>query len=208
MKKTIIICVVTFGLLFSQAALARPGGRGSKDRPARKNQAQTQTQTRTTKFNKASSKQGSAKQAASSRARLRDQMSSQQQSNLSKLEQDLKDIKAGSQVTDQQKQDLANSMTTLVKGTTKPSQESVDQLSSHLSSAVDDGNLTKAEQVQLAQDVAVVLNSANIPPEEVQAVISDVEQILISSGVDQSDVALVVSDLQSISQELQSNLNP
>lgn len=133
-------------------------------------------------------------------------MSSQQQTNLLNLQEDLISLKNESQVTTEQRESLASSMTTLVQGTTKPSEESVAQLSHDLSEALSDQNLTKQEQIKIAQDVAVVLNSANIPPEEVQAVIQDVEEILLASGVDQQDVQKIVSDLQAISTELQANL--
>ncbi len=201
MRKLVMWTLIATLVLGSQA-LARPGQRGSKDRKSR-----TQTQRTTTTQPSRNRTTSGAQEAATSRARLRDQMSQQQEQNLTQLQQDLAALKAGSQVTDQQKQDLAGSMSTLVQGTTKPDPASVAQLSSHLSDAIADGNLTKKEQAQLAQDVAVVLNSANIPPSEVQAVIADVEEILISSGVSRADVAVIVSDLEAISQELQSNVS-
>lgn len=129
-------------------------------------------------------------------------MSTQQQANLTKLQQDLAAIKQGSQVTPAQKESLAQSLMTLAEGTTRPSQASVSKLSSDLSQAMADSKITPKEQAQLMQDVAVVLNSANIPPEELQAVMADAQAILLSSGVDQSDVEVIMSDLQAIANEL------
>lgn len=176
MKKLLGICLVA--ALLGSAAEARPG-RGTR--------TTTTTPTRT----------------GTARTQLkRPTLSSQQQTNLTKLQQDLAGIKQGSQVTQAQKDQLAHSMMTLAEGTTRPSQETVTKLSSDLSEAMADSKITPKEQAALMQDVTAILNSANIPPEELQAVMDDAQQILISSGVDQADVALIMADLQAIANEV------
>ena len=184
------LCLSLALLLGTAPIWARPGRpttAGQRSAPA------AGTQSRTS---------GSAQQA---RASLQSKMSPQQQQNLARLQQDLAGLKSGSEVSQAQKDALTASLTTLAQGTVKPSPSSVSKLSGDLSSAMADGDISKAEQVQLTQDVAVVMNSANIPTSEVQAVIGDVQSILLSSNVDKADVQTITSDLQAIADELQSN---
>lgn len=125
-------------------------------------------------------------------------VSDQQQENLQKLAGDLEGIQADSEVTQDQVKALSSSLQAMSDGATKPSQESVDKLSTDLSSALDDGNLSTMEQAQLTRDMQAVMNSANIPASEVEAAMTDAKTILTASNVDQADVQLVVSDMQAI----------
>jgi hypothetical protein len=198
-RRLVLLCL---GLLLasSMAVAARPTRPTGPDRPAPTSE---RTPSRSGERN---GSKPTAEQAQAARATLKGKMSPQQQQNVTQLQQDLAGLKAGSQVTQSQKDALGQSLTSLAQGTVKPSPESVSQLSSDLSKALADGNLSKQEQIQLSQDIAVVMNSANIPASEVQAVIADVEDILISSNVDKADAQKITSDLQAIATELQTNV--
>lgn len=132
--------------------------------------------------------------------------SAQQQANIEKLKTDLQAIRAGSEVTPQQKEQLAQSLKTLAEGTTKPSEASIEQLANDLAAARSDGELSKAEQIKLIQDIQTVLNSANIPMAEVEAAINDAQAILVASGVSKEDAQVIANDLQAIALELKKNV--
>jgi hypothetical protein len=134
-----------------------------------------------------------------------DRTSPAQQANLEALQSDLASLKAGSQVTQQQKDDLKSSLMAMADGATKPDPAAVQALANDLSAALVDGNLSTAEKVRLSQDLETVMNSANVPPADVQAAIADAQQILTASGVDRSDVQAIAADLQAIANEAQAN---
>jgi hypothetical protein len=129
-------------------------------------------------------------------------MSEQQQRNVDKLADDLAAIRAGSNVTPEQVQKLSQDLMAMAEGANRPSPESVDALARDLAEALEDGKLTKREQIQLAKALEDVLTSANVSPEEFAAVVEDIEQILVSSGVSRSDVAVIRADLEAIYEEL------
>ena len=129
----------------------------------------------------------------------RDAMSAAQQQNVQKLQGDLAAIKSGSQVTPAQKQALTASLQNMATGATKPSQQSVEQLSTDLSKALSDGNISAKDQAQLSKDLGVVMNSANIPQSEVQQASESAQAILKASGVSKTDVQQIGTDLKAIS---------
>lgn len=137
--------------------------------------------------------------------RSKPQPTEAQQQNIQKLEDDLNAIKANSQVTEQQKQDLKNSLYALAEGATKPDKATVDKLATDLSSALADGNFSNQEKAQLANDLETVMNSANIPAEEVEAAITSITAILKSSNISKEDVAVIKTDLQNIAAERKVN---
>lgn len=125
-------------------------------------------------------------------------VSEQQQENLRALAGDLQAIQAGSQATPEQVQALADSLKTLVQGSTRPDPAKVDALAQTLASALDDGELSTAEQAQLARDVQAVLASASVPPAEVQAAIADAKALLEAADIDSDEIQAVVADLKAI----------
>jgi len=133
-------------------------------------------------------------------------VSPKQKQNISKLQNDLKNIHGNSQVTQEQVKDLSGDLMTLAEGTVKPSQSSVDTLASDLANFTADANISRAESYKLMQDISAVMNSANIPRSEVQAVIDDVNTILAASGISQAEAQEIVSDLEAIATEIQSNV--
>ncbi len=135
------------------------------------------------------------------------QMSPQQQQNINKLVNDLKAIKAGSQVTPAMKQALKNDLLAMADGATKPDPALVDKLVNDLTAALADQNISDLEKQKLAKDLYAVMNSANIPAAEVQQAITDAQTILQASGIDKQDAQLIVADLQAIAAEAQQNLS-
>lgn len=132
-------------------------------------------------------------------------MSPQQQQNVAQLKTDLTEIKQGSQVTPEQKQELQSSLTAMAEGATRPDPVLVEALATDLSDAMSDGNLSNTEKMKLASELQKVMNSANIPASEVEAAIADAQAVLQASGVDQQDVEKVVADMQAIADEAKNN---
>lgn len=129
----------------------------------------------------------------------------QEHQDIAKLIGDLQTLKAGSEVTDAEKQALAGDLLLLSTSTTKPSPDSVDQLAADLSSALADGSLSPTEKAQLILDVDGVFNSAGLTTDEASQFISDAQAILASSGIDAVDVQLIASDLAAITADVQRN---
>ncbi|MCE1248544.1 MAG: hypothetical protein LWY06_18050 [Firmicutes bacterium] len=128
-----------------------------------------------------------------------------QQANIQKLAGDLQTIKGKSTVTPEMKQQLSNDIMGMCKGATKPSQSSVDKLTTDLTSALSDKQLSKQEMVKLSKDLNYVLNSANISDEQIQQIVTDAETILKSSGISKSDAETIKNDLLAISGEIKKN---
>ncbi|MDB6126017.1 MAG: hypothetical protein JWQ71_5010 [Pedosphaera sp.] len=130
-------------------------------------------------------------------------ISQAQQQNIDKLQTDLTAIKAGSEVTPEQKQTLASDVATLAKSATKPSKTSLTKLANNLSTALADKNVSAKEQAQLAKDINIVVNSSGISPAQAQAFIVAAQKVLTDSGVTAQDVQTVGSNLKAIVGELQ-----
>jgi hypothetical protein len=130
-------------------------------------------------------------------------ISQAQQQNIDKLQNDLTAIKAGSEVSPEQKQLLATDLTTLAKGATKPSKNSLTKLANDLSAALADKNVSAKDQGPLAKALNIVVNSANISPTQAQAFIKAAQDVLTKSGVPTQAAQTVGTDLKAIISELQ-----
>jgi hypothetical protein len=133
-------------------------------------------------------------------------MSDRQKGNLKQLQSDLLAIQEGSQVTQQQKDDLEKSLMALVDGATRPDPAAVEKLATDLAEALADGHVSANERYKLAEDLEDVMNSANVPEAEVEKAIADAQAILLASGVTRSDVETIVYDLQQIAAEASANI--
>ena len=138
--------------------------------------------------------------------RLGSHMSTAQKVNVQKLQADVADIKSGSQVTQAQKDALANDLSSMAKGATKPSQASVSQLSQDLTTAMADGNISSADKAKLMKDVGTVMNSANISSAQINRAVADAQTIISASGINQADAQLVAQDLRAIVTEAKSHM--
>ncbi len=94
----------------------------------------------------------------------------------------------------------------MAQGTTKPSTESISNLTSDLSAALAARQVSKSVQIKLFNDIEQVLNSANIPMSEMAADIKNAQEILIASVITRKDIQIVASDLKAIAEELKRNL--
>jgi hypothetical protein len=115
------------------------------------------------------------------------------QQSLAKVRTDLSAIQPGSQVTAQQKQQLAKDLLAASQGANKPSSATVAALAEELSTAVSQKSLAEKDLSRLMTDLAAVLNSSNIQPTQMQAVYSDIQAIFQVSGLARKD-AIKVSD--------------
>lgn len=132
-------------------------------------------------------------------------MSEAQQQNLTKLKTDAEQIKSGSQVTQQQKDQLKRDLEAMIHGATRPDAALVDQLAADLSAAMADGKVSGLEKTKLMKDIEKVLNSSGISMTEVNAVIADAQAILAASGVSKADAQTIGNDLKAIAGELKKN---
>ena len=150
-----------------------------------------------------------SEKAASAKSKLAQKekptLSTEQQANLHKLKSDLTAIKAGSTVTEEQKQQLGASLQACVSGSTIPSQESTQALASSLSAAMADGKVSSTEKAQIAGAVQTVLASAGVPQAEVEALVANAQSILVSSGVSKETATQIANDLKAIGAEAKAN---
>lgn len=130
-------------------------------------------------------------------------LSSQQQANLDRLQQDLETLATGAKNAEAEIRQLANDLQGM--SIQAPDPALVEQLAADLQAAIADSNLSKAEIAQLTQDVNAVLNSADLSPQELEVLLDDVEAILSAAGVGRAEIEAVVRDLQAIYDEAQGN---
>lgn len=100
------------------------------------------------------------------------------------------------------KADLARAMGNVAQGANKPSQATLDKLSDHLTTALNEAKLNIQSKTRLAQDVGVLLNSARTPPAQRDAMIKDVQSILQTGGASSDNTTAVGTDLQAVTNEV------
>ena len=123
--------------------------------------------------------------------------------NVDKLETDLTAIKAGVDVSNDQKQTLQNDLNTLARGSVKPSKAALVKVTDDASAALSATNISPRERGQLAQAVNVVVNSSMTTPAQAQSFVVVAETALRSGGVDDTGVQTVSDDLKAILAEVQ-----
>jgi uncharacterized membrane protein YdfJ with MMPL/SSD domain len=132
-------------------------------------------------------------------------LSEQQRENLAQLRSDLESVIANSEVTSEMIQQLAESLSAVMDGATRPSEDSVAQLVNTIQSSLDDGSITLPEQMEIREDLIAVLESANIPISEINAVIDDLQAIRSASGITRETITTIVGDIRAIATEFQTN---
>ncbi|MFA6962871.1 MAG: hypothetical protein WC205_19100 [Opitutaceae bacterium] len=153
---------------------------------------------------------GGGTRKANAQARLENHtqgqnLSAQQQANVQKLQSDLTTIKAGSTVTDTQKQAVKDSLSAIADGAVKPSEESVTALADSLSTALAEQSVSPQEKATIVKNVQAVLTSANISQAEVENLVASTQDLLVASGVTKEDAQTVATDLRAIGTELKTN---
>jgi len=132
-------------------------------------------------------------------------ISEQQRENLAQLRNDLEAVIANSEVTSEMIQQLAESLSAVMDGATRPSGDSVAQLVNTIQSSLDDGSITLPEQMEIREDLIAVLQSANVPLSEINAVIDDLRAIHSASGITRETITTIVDDIRAITTEFQTN---
>jgi hypothetical protein len=124
------------------------------------------------------------------------------QQHLDKFQADLAGIKSGVEVSADQKQILQNDLTTLVRGSVRPSEASLEKLTDSLIAALSAPNVIMHERGQLVQGVNAVVNSSMIGPDQARSFVVVSETSLRSSGVDDASVQAVSDNLTAIINEV------
>jgi len=112
-------------------------------------------------------------------------------------------IKPNSQVTPQQKQQLAADLMALAQGPKKPSLGSANKLAQDMSAALVQQAPSEGARSRLVQDLNAALNPANISATHMQDIISDVQAVFQASGVARKDAVVIADDVKAIVAELQ-----
>jgi predicted methyltransferase MtxX (methanogen marker protein 4) len=143
------------------------------------------------------SRDGSERKTALSSGR----MSSEQQGNVQQLQADLQVLAQGVQGADDEIRALAEDLQAM--SPQQPDPALVEDLASHLATAVADGSLSPREMAELAAAVEEVLQSAGLSSDDVAVLIQDVEGILEAADVGHAEFQAVVHDLQAIAGSIQ-----
>jgi hypothetical protein len=123
------------------------------------------------------------------------------QQSLAKVRADLAAITPNSQVTPEQKQQLAKDLLATAQGANKPSSATVAALAKELSAAISQKPLSDANRNRLLTDLAAVLNPANIQPTQMQAITADVQAIFQTSGLARGDAVKIADAVKAVAAE-------
>jgi hypothetical protein len=123
------------------------------------------------------------------------------QQSLAKVRADLAAIKPNSQVTAEQKQQLANDLLATAQGVNKPSSATVAKLADELCTAFAQKPLSDAHRNRLLTDLAAVLNPANIQQMQMQAIFADVQAIFQANGMDRKDAVKIADSVKAVAAE-------
>ena len=132
-------------------------------------------------------------------------VSETQRENVTTLRGDLSAIRADSEVTPEQIQQMRTDLRSVAEGATRPDPWLVIQLIRQSRAAVADGEITQEERDGLTSNIDAVLESANISQTQRDAVIADIEAIVEASGVTADDLQTIAEDVRAIRTEFQEN---
>src|SRR5271170_2064820 len=94
-----------------------------------------------------------------------------------RLRADLMAIKAGSQITPQQKEQIARDIIAVAQGPNKPSQQTAAVLAEDLANAFARKPLSDKDRDRFLSDFAAVMNPANIQKPQMDAIYRDIQAI-------------------------------
>ncbi len=123
------------------------------------------------------------------------------QQSLARVRADLAAIKPNSQVTAEQKQQLAKDLLATAQGVNKPSSATVAPLANELSAALAQKPLSDTSRNRLLTDLAAVFNPANIQSAQMQAIVSDVQAIFQANGMTHKDAARISDAVKAVAAE-------
>jgi hypothetical protein len=123
------------------------------------------------------------------------------QQSLGKVRADLTAIQPNSQVTAQQKQQLAKDLLATAQGANKPSSATVTALAEELSAALAQKPLSEKDRNRLLTDLAAVLNPAALQQTQMQAIFSDIQAIFQVSGMTRKDAMKLTDAVKAVAAE-------
>ena len=123
------------------------------------------------------------------------------QQSVAKVRADLTAIQPNSQVTAQQKQQLAKDLLATAQGANKPSSATIAALAEELSSALVQKPLSDKDRNRLLTDLAAVLNPANIQPTQMQAIFGDIQAIFQVNGIARKDAVKITDAVKAVAAE-------
>ena len=125
------------------------------------------------------------------------------QQSVAKLRADLTAIKANSQVTAEQKQQITKDLIAVAHGANKPSQPTAANLADSLAAAFAEKPLADKDCSRLLSDLAAVLNPAKIQPAQMQAIYADIQAIFQANGMARKDAVKIVDQVKAVGAETQ-----
>lgn len=125
------------------------------------------------------------------------------QQSIAKLRADLAAVKANSQVTAAQKQQITKDLMAVAQGANKPSPATAANLADSLSAAFAGKPLADKDCSRLLSDLAAVLNPANIQAAQMQAIYADIQAIFQANGMARKDAAKIVDQVKAVAAETQ-----
>jgi len=114
-------------------------------------------------------------------------------------------LKAGATATAEQKLALANDLTALVKGGTKPAKTALTKLAGDFSTALTEKTLANPDVTRLAGSLNILLNCAPLAAARTQPVIAQAQTLLKTAGISQATIDAIGGDLKGIVTEIQQN---
>ena len=122
-----------------------------------------------------------------------------QQANLVRLQTDLAGFKTNTTASAEQIQRLANDLSAVAQGPSKPSSQAASRLAGNLAMALAQKALTAGERSRLLQDLNALLNSTSLPREQTQDIAADLQRIF--KGCDQA--ASIAGEAKAIAADIQ-----
>jgi hypothetical protein len=114
-------------------------------------------------------------------------------------------IKAGAAATAEQKLALANDLTALCKGGTKPAQAVLTKLAGDFSTVLTEKALANKDVALLAKNLNIILNCAPLAAARVQPLITQAQTVLKTAGIVPGTVDAIGGDLKTIVTQIQQN---
>ena len=124
------------------------------------------------------------------------------QQSVAKVRADFMTIQPNnSQVTAEQKQQLAKDLLATAQGANKPSSATVTALADELSKALAQKALSDKDRNRLLTDLAAVLNPANIQQTQMQAIYGDIQAMFKANGVAPNDAVRITDAVKAVGAE-------
>ena len=123
------------------------------------------------------------------------------QQSIARLRADLTAIKANSQVSAEQKQQIAKDLIGVAQGAKKPSAPTAANLADSLAAAFAEKPLADKDCSRLLSDLAAVLNPANIQAAQMQAIYADIQAIFQANGMARKDAMKIVDQVKAVGAE-------